>query len=109
MSRVLKLIGVLMVIAVMSTVSIQPAYATVDEEPIAVGEESNGQDVIQNCNGPVGGGEGDPDTVGGGYGAQSGESDLGGILGGPLGGLGETDDFIEELIRFMLTQFIPVP
>jgi len=109
MSRVLKLIAVLAVLAVITSVSAQPAYASASEDPIIGGDDRSGHEVVDECTGPVGGGEGDPDTVGGGYGAQSGESDLGGILGGPYGGLGDIEVIIEDFIRYMLTQFIPVP
>lgn len=109
MSRVLKVMAVLVVLTMMSSVSVQTAYAVDDNYPTIAGDVENGPDVMEGCTEPIGGGEGDPDTVGGGYGAQSGDSDLSDFLGGIIGGLTDTGATIEAYINYMLMQFIPVP
>jgi len=113
MFRVLKVMAILVALSLVSAVAVQPAYATSDGVP-ALQDNTAGSDDGNQTFGNSGDpgdndtGEGDPDSVGGGYGARTGDSDLTGLLGG-LFGSGNDDMTFEEFIYLMMLQFMPNP
>jgi hypothetical protein len=114
MSRVFKVMVLLVALSLVSAVALQPATAYAGD--VHVYQDANntndgdGSDTAGICGDPDDTGEGDPDSVGGGYGAHSGDNDLSGLLDG-LFNSGDDDDarLIHDFIRFMLQQFMPNP
>lgn len=114
MSRVIKVMVLLVTMSLVAAVSLQPSAAFAGELPVYQDTNTGGDDgdqAIGTCGDPTDTGEGDPDSVGGGYGAHAGSTDLSGLFDG-LFGAGDDDrdvKTIEEFIRLMLQQFMPKP
>lgn len=113
MSRVLRVMVMLAFLTLAVAVSAQPAHASNVGNPEfyqdgTTMDDSGGQEEFDATGEPTEGGEGDPDSVGGGYGARAGDSILGGLMGG-LFGFGIEDLTFEEYIHLMLQQFVPLP
>lgn len=111
MSRVFKVMVILVALSLVTTVAVQPAQASAEGIPIiqdgALGSD-DGNEVFDTTGDPGQGGEGDPDSVGGGYGARAGDSDLAGLLSGLFGFDSDSMTF-EEFISLMMLQFMPAP
>lgn len=110
MFRVFKVMVILVALPLLMAVSVQPADAVTSENPVyQSGTEIPDPHPVdaETTGGPVGSGEGDPDEVGGGYGAAAGEGDLDGLFGGLFG---FSDDMtFEEFIYLMMLKFMPTP
>lgn len=111
MFRVFKVMAILVVLPLCLAVSAQPAYAVNGDNPVyQSGTEYPDiqPDDVVGTGGPEDDGEGDPDEVGGGYGATVSDGDLDGLFGG-LNGHHIGGRTFEEFVYFMLQQFIPIP
>ena len=111
MSRVFKVMVMLVALSLVTADAIQPAQASVNGVPALQDNplgNDDGDEVYDTTGDPVQGGEGDPDSVGGGYGARAGDSDLFGLLSGLFGPDSDSMTF-EEFIFLMMLQFMPTP
>ena len=113
MSRVLKVMVILMTLSFVGAIAVQPALAGASDIPVAGEDDSvgggEGSDVMDMCGDPSDNGEGDPDTVGGGYGAHPGENGPGGLLEGLLGVGGDSGLTFEEFIYLLMLEFMINP
>ena len=111
MIRVFKVLVILMALSLVSAVAVQPTAAFAGDIPIIQNNsngDDSGPDTLVLCGDPGGNGEGDPDSVGGGYGAQSSDSDNSGLIGGFIS-YNCQDLTFEEFVYLILLQFMPTP
>ena len=111
MTRVTQGTIMLVALVLLTVVSAQPAHASLGGLPIledgTTVQQNTEDDVFGSLGGPTDGGEGDPDSVGGGYGARAGESDLTNLFGGFLGDDDPMD--FSQFIYLMMLQFMLMP
>ena len=113
MSRVFKVMVLLVALSLVSAVALQPATAYAGDVPVyqdsSTSNDGDGSNTAGTCGDPTDTGEGDPDSVGGGYGAHSGDTDLSGLLDGLFGDDPDEARTIHEFIKYLLQQFMPNP
>jgi len=113
MTRVLKVMAILVALSLVSAVSLQPATAYAGDVPAfqensGSSDDDSGFTEWEVTGDPGESGEGDPDVAGDGFGARSDNSDFLGFLGDLLGA-GPGQMTVEEFICYLMLQFMPTP
>lgn len=114
MFRVKNVMVLLVALSLVTAVAVQPAAASVGDQPVSQdgpgNRQGHGTETIITFGDPGAAGEGDPDSVGGGYGARVGDSEIFGTLSDIFSGAKDADDVtFEEIIRMLLEKFVPNP
>lgn len=114
MFRVKNVMVPLVALSLMAAFAVQPATAAVGDLPTTQDEPGQrpgeGTTTFVTCGDPGTSGEGDPDSVGGGYGARLDDSAIFGLFNTVPGGPADAEEIaFQEFMRMLIEKFVPNP